>query len=73
MSNIVFQALFCWIDGGNDSRRAGRIRRTAVSSLVLLDRWGGTRTERNDGIGRVGFQALFCWIDGGERSYRDTT
>ncbi len=39
-----------------------------VSSLVLLDRWGGTTVSPPSlHRQRVVFQALFCWIDGGER------
>ncbi len=42
-----FQALFCWIDGGNPSHGSlsGLIN---VSSLVLLDRWGGTNEGEKD-------------------------
>ncbi len=37
-----FQALFCWIDGGEPMERASSPDPPSVSSLVLLDRWGGT-------------------------------
>ncbi len=75
MRVMLFQALFCWIDGGEpcigDSvypcRRQRRSLPRDVSSLVLLDRWGGTvGTGRKIGYTSE-FQALFCWIDGGEQ------
>ncbi len=63
---IEFQALFCWIDGGNRPAWSPAPFLFHVSSLVLLDRWGGTHKSSSPRFAGSRFQALFCWIDGGE-------